>query len=55
VVAYTPDGAGILDRSILAPYVAAVADLASEVVPDDLAGKYREGIDRLRTNRSGRP
>ena len=48
VVAYTPDGAGILDRSVLAPYVAAVADLASSVVPADLAGRYRERIERLR-------
>lgn len=48
MVAYLPDGSGLLDRSLLAPYVAALADLAVHAVPADLAEKYREKIEEIR-------
>lgn len=53
VVAYVPAGAELLNASILAPYVAAVADLASHVVPDDLAERYKKGIGTIRDRWSG--
>jgi len=48
VVAYTPNGAGILDRSILAPYVLVVADLAARATPDDLVERFRERLGELK-------
>jgi len=48
VVAYSPWGADALRGSRLAPYVAAVADLAVRAAPDDLARRYRDGVDSLR-------
>lgn len=48
VVAYAPDGAGVLERSVLAPYVLAVADLAARVAPDDLVDRFRERLGELR-------
>jgi membrane protein required for colicin V production len=48
IVAYTPDGAGILERSILAPYVLVVADLAARAAPDDLVDRFRERLGELR-------
>lgn len=48
MVAYTPEGVAVLGRSLLAPYVTAVADLAVAVVPGDLAERYRKGMESLR-------
>ncbi len=48
VAAYAPGGMRLLDRSALAPYVAAVSDLAIRAAPADLAERYRRGIDALR-------
>lgn len=48
VVAYSPWGSGTLRGSVLAPYVAAVADLAVQAAPDDLAQRYRAGVESLR-------
>jgi len=48
VVAYAPRGSELLSRSTLAPYVAVVADLAVRMAPDDLASRYRQGIEALR-------
>jgi len=53
VVAYSPRGAGLLDRSALAPYVVAVADLAAFLVPAELAARYRDGVEKLRQHWSG--
>jgi membrane protein required for colicin V production len=53
LVAYLPDGGRLLDGSILAPYVAAVADFATHVVPEDLAEKYRQGIETIRDHWRG--
>ena len=47
-VAYAPGGASWLAGSRLAPYVTAVADLAVQAAPDDLADAYRRGMDSLR-------
>jgi len=48
VVAYAPGGSSMLERSTLAPYVAAVADLAGRAVPDDLERRWRDGIGAVR-------
>ena len=48
IVAYTPDGAGILERSILAPYVLVVADQAARAAPDDLVDRFRERLGELK-------
>ncbi len=48
LVAYAPDGARILDRSILAPYVLVVADLAAQAAPDDLVGRFRKQLGNLK-------
>ena len=53
VVAYSSAGESLLDRSSLAPYVVAVADLAATVVPDDLEQRYRSGVERLRKHWRG--
>jgi len=48
VLAYSPYGEQILARSVLAPYVAAVADLATTLAPSDLGQRYRRKIEDLR-------
>jgi membrane protein required for colicin V production len=48
IVAYAPNGDSWLRQSILAPYVAAVADLARPLVPQDLSERYRERMEDLR-------
>ena len=48
VVAYLPAGERLLRESALAPYVTAFADVASELVPEQLAELYRQRIDALR-------
>jgi membrane protein required for colicin V production len=48
IVAYSPHGEQILGRSILAPYVTVVADLATGLVPDDLSQRYRDRVEVLR-------
>ena len=48
IVAYSPYSDSLLRRSVLAPYVAAVADLASPLVPDDLSLLYHQRMDELR-------
>ena len=48
VVAYLPAGERLLRESALAPYVTAFADVASELVPEQLAERYRERMDALR-------
>jgi membrane protein required for colicin V production len=54
VVAYMPNGERLLGGSRLAPYVAAVADLAIQVAPEDFYERYREGIEALRDHWRGR-
>jgi membrane protein required for colicin V production len=48
VLAYWPSGEGLLARSTLAPYLVAVADLATSLVPGDLSERYRHKIEGLR-------
>jgi membrane protein required for colicin V production len=48
IVAYSPWGERLLLRSVLAPYVTVVADVANTLVPEDLSSKYREKVDDLR-------
>jgi len=48
VVAYTPGGDTVLRDSILAPYLLVVSDLFNRLAPQDLAERYREGVDSLR-------
>ena len=48
VVAWMPGGVDAIEGSKLAPYVAAVADLANVVAPDDLAQRWHERIEALR-------
>lgn len=48
IVAYTPGGTRILDRSVLAPYVLVMADLASRAAPDDLVDRFRKQLGELK-------
>jgi len=48
LVAYSPYRDRLLRDSVLAPYVAAVADLAAPLMPDDLSRRYRAGVDDLK-------
>jgi membrane protein required for colicin V production len=48
LLAYSPHGERILARSVLAPYVAVVADLATRLAPSDLGERYRRKIQHLR-------
>lgn len=48
IVAYSPWSEGMLRSSVLAPYVTAVADLASPLVPDELSDLYDRRIEDLR-------
>ena len=47
-VGRVPAAEGLLRESVLAPYVAAVADMARHLVPDPLSAEYRERMDALR-------
>ena len=53
LIAYIPRGETLLEGSLLAPYVAVVADLAATVVPAELAREYRERVDALRRSWRG--
>ncbi len=48
VIAYVPSGERLLRDSVLAPYVALVADVATRLVPEELAEQYQERMDALR-------
>lgn len=48
VLAYLPSGERLLRDSVSAPFVTAFADVASKIVPEQLAERYREHIDALR-------
>jgi membrane protein required for colicin V production len=48
VVAYTPGGETVLRTSVLAPYLLVVSDLFHRLAPQDLAERYRDGVDELR-------
>ena len=48
VIAYSPGGERVLRGSVLAPYVTVVADLATNLVPDDLSERYDRKIEDLR-------
>jgi membrane protein required for colicin V production len=48
VVAYTPGGDTVLRDSLLAPYLVVVADLFNRLAPQDLAERYRDGVENLR-------
>ena len=48
LVAYSPVGEDALRDSVLAPYVAVVADLARRLAPDDLSHRYDERVEGLR-------
>jgi len=48
LVAYSPFGERALRESVLAPYVAVVADVAKELVPQELSDSYEEKIETLR-------
>ena len=48
IVAYTPNGAGILNRSVLAPYVLVAADLAARAAPSDLVDRFRKQLGELK-------
>ena len=53
LVAYSPYGQRLLERSVLAPYVAVVSDLASRVAPRDLSRRYWSKIEELRRHWRG--
>ena len=53
LVAWMPGGVGAVEGSRLAPYVAAVADLANLAAPEDLAHRWRERIESLRKSWRG--
>jgi membrane protein required for colicin V production len=48
VVAYWPAGSQALENSVLAPYLAVVADMANRFVPEKLSAQYRKGVEALR-------
>jgi membrane protein required for colicin V production len=48
LVAYSPFGERVLQTSVLAPYVTVVADVANELVPEELHERYREKVEDLR-------
>ena len=48
VVAYSPYGERILARSVLAPYVTVVAEIATTLVPEELSTRYKEKVEDLR-------
>ena len=48
LVAYSPYSQRLLARSVLAPYVVLVADMANALVPEELSQRYRLGIEDLR-------
>lgn len=53
LVAWMPWGESWAAGSRLAPYVAAVADAAAALAPDDLARRWREKIDSVRRHWRG--
>jgi membrane protein required for colicin V production len=53
IVAYTPRGEQMLGGSLLAPYVAAVADLVNHLAPEELSRRYRERMEELRRHWRG--
>jgi membrane protein required for colicin V production len=48
VVAYSDRGERLLGKSMLAPYVSVVADVANKAAPRELAERYEKGIEALR-------
>jgi membrane protein required for colicin V production len=48
LAAYLPKGSSVLERSRLAPYAAAVADVVNWLSPEDLGERYRKGIESAR-------
>jgi membrane protein required for colicin V production len=48
VVAYSPYGEQVLARSILAPYITVVAEIATSLVPEELSLRYKQKIEDLR-------
>ncbi len=48
VIAYVPTGERLLRDSVLAPYVTLFADVATQLVPEELAEQYQERMDALR-------
>ena len=48
IVAYSPMGEQVLRTSVLAPYVTVVADLANQMVPEEMSQSYKEKVDGLR-------
>ncbi len=54
LVAYVPSGERALRESVLAPYVTVVADVAKELVPEELSRRYRDKMEGLRRYWSGR-
>jgi membrane protein required for colicin V production len=48
IIAYSPRSETLLRSSLLAPYVTAVADMASPLVPEDLSRLYQERLEDLR-------
>ncbi len=55
VVAYTPKGERLLQDSVLLPYLTAITDVVSWLVPEDLAQRYRERVRELRRQVVQRP
>ncbi len=53
LVAYAPGGGSFLVHSRLARYLAAVADVANTLAPEDLARRYHEGVSELRKRWAG--
>ena len=54
LLAYSSYGERVLASSVLAPYVAVVADLATNLAPADLGERYRRKIEELRRHWKGR-
>ncbi len=48
IVAYSPWGERLLVKSVLAPYVTVVADVANRMVPEDLSVRYEQRIENIR-------
>jgi len=48
LVAYSPMGESLLRDSMLAPYVAVVADMANRLAPVELSESYRKNVEQLR-------
>ena len=48
IVAYSPWGEEALTDSVLAPYVLSVGEAAATLAPEEMADRYREGVQNLR-------